>query len=860
MSASVQRTGGRRGWIAALAAIACSATPAARAPGPETGPIAFSRAGDVWRADADGTDAVRLTSGGAAHPGPRGSPEGNRVAVVRDGDLVLLRPDGTLLRVLTTHGDVAGAPSWSSDGRHLAYVRATGGIAVVDSTLAGSDGILLDVGSVVTVAWNPTIPDQIAYTDGGAVYTVRPDGSAAGTEIIPRDLEGRFREELAWDPQLGPLVFTSVGPDGTRIEGAGVTLDGAFGDDRSPAWSADGQRLLFTRGGTLHVYQRGTFLPSTVRSLGVTVDSADLQPVLVAPAAAYETSGGTQLSFRVRAVENTPTLVTWQTVAGAGSASEGSDYVAAAGTVTTPDAFGSPAVVPVFVAGDAEPEQDETFFVDFTFPSDPAAPLRVRGTILNDDGGRNGVITYAGTQGVFVLDPVHGGADLRLPGAGSAAFSPDGSRLAFVRYTDTGSIELVVADPDGVPQAVFPLSGPIDHELAWSTDGARLAWTTGGELFVADPANPSSARSVAGDAVTPSWSSDPGPGPRRLAFARVSTGSVCTVRDDGSGEACLTPGQRPQWSPDNTTIAFLRADVSVFLMNADGGNVRMAASAPAAIDGAQRLRWSPRGGSFAFTTGNALLIGREGSAATPVAGLPATLWDFDWSPDGNQLVVQGAAPTGGFQLWVVGPDDAGTAFASTRQVTAEATGSAVEPRWSGAAPRPAATLASRGGTEKFRQARAQVELDAPSPDPVTVDWETLDTGSAMPGVDFTPAAGTVTLPPGETTAAIVVALFDDALAEAPESFDVRLTAASGARLGTASQVPVFITDDDNAPVAVDDVAVTAAGTPVDVAVLANDHDPDGGPLTLIAVGVPGDLFAAGGVRGRRSLPLHDHRR
>src|SRR5215510_7403887 len=46
-------------------------------------------------------------------------------------------------------------------------------------------------------------------------------------------------------------------------------------------------------------------------------------------------------------------------------------------------------------------------------------------------------------------------------------------------------------------------------------------------------------------------------------------------------------------------------------------------------------------------------------------------------------------------------------------------------------------------------------------------------------------------------------------------------------------------DDNRPPVAATDVVAAAPDTPVDVAVLANDSDPDGDLLSLTAVGVPG---------------------
>ena len=45
--------------------------------------------------------------------------------------------------------------------------------------------------------------------------------------------------------------------------------------------------------------------------------------------------------------------------------------------------------------------------------------------------------------------------------------------------------------------------------------------------------------------------------------------------------------------------------------------------------------------------------------------------------------------------------------------------------------------------------------------------------------------------------------------------------------------------EDGEPVAVTDVAATTLDTPVDIAVLANDSDPDGDVLSLTAVGAPG---------------------
>ena len=53
-----------------------------------------------------------------------------------------------------------------------------------------------------------------------------------------------------------------------------------------------------------------------------------------------------------------------------------------------------------------------------------------------------------------------------------------------------------------------------------------------------------------------------------------------------------------------------------------------------------------------------------------------------------------------------------------------------------------------------------------------------------------------------------------------------------------AQVTVQVMRADHSPVAQDDAATTPANTPVKVPVLANDSDPDGDPLTLVALGLP----------------------
>jgi glucose/arabinose dehydrogenase len=93
------------------------------------------------------------------------------------------------------------------------------------------------------------------------------------------------------------------------------------------------------------------------------------------------------------------------------------------------------------------------------------------------------------------------------------------------------------------------------------------------------------------------------------------------------------------------------------------------------------------------------------------------------------------------------------------------------------------------------EASFTVTLSFASPQAVSLQYATA-IGSAGAN-DFTPAAGTLTLDPGETSKPIVIELKDDLLDEDDETFSVNLSSASGAAVGDAEGVGTI--EDDDAP-------------------------------------------------------------
>ena len=98
-----------------------------------------------------------------------------------------------------------------------------------------------------------------------------------------------------------------------------------------------------------------------------------------------------------------------------------------------------------------------------------------------------------------------------------------------------------------------------------------------------------------------------------------------------------------------------------------------------------------------------------------------------------------------------------------------------------------------------------VTLNRKSSGTVTVDYLTLFTVSATPGVDYQDVNGTLTFRPGETSKTIKVSIIDDAVNDSGETFDVLLTDPKGAGIdrgfatGTIFNTEVLTGSFENVP-------------------------------------------------------------
>jgi len=114
--------------------------------------------------------------------------------------------------------------------------------------------------------------------------------------------------------------------------------------------------------------------------------------------------------------------------------------------------------------------------------------------------------------------------------------------------------------------------------------------------------------------------------------------------------------------------------------------------------------------------------------------------------------------------------------------------------------------------------RFTVSLDQPSSQDVTVDFATLGSGTATAGTDFTAVAQPVTIPAGQTTATVDVAVTGDDLVEGAETVDAEISNAAGAVIADATGTGT-IQDDDLPTLSIAGASV-AEGDPGDSTQLA----------------------------------------
>jgi Tol biopolymer transport system component/DNA-binding winged helix-turn-helix (wHTH) protein len=290
---------------------------------------------------------------------------------------------------------------------------------------------------------------------------------------------------------------------------------------------------------------------------------------------------------------------------------------------------------------------------------------------------------------IFVMDADGSHQTPLAPGA-RAAWSPDGRHLAYQCLVD-GHSEIFTIDANGGTPRRLTFDRDFDGDPSWSPDGAALAFTSSkGDRLQIDvmrlDGGGRTALTNAGNNSLPSWSPD-----NRILFTsdREGMGALYVMEADGAlqhrveegqsaeggwwpgGHAVVFQSERdgnseiyrlrlthepdgavrltrhvgdddfPVWSADGRSIAFESnrdGKPNVFVMDADGGNVRNISRSGAAD---LQPAWSGDGRRIAFATDRAGgfsidVMNVDGSSVTRVTSGPHDSAPR-WSPDGSSL-------------------------------------------------------------------------------------------------------------------------------------------------------------------------------------------------------------------------------
>ena len=495
---------------------------------------------EIYTIRTDGSHRRQLTTTGGLSPA--WSADGTQLAFTRSDGIWLMDASGGSQRRLAD----GGAPAWSPDGTRVSYACRDGNaLCVVDLQTATETVVVTTTPDWIGVGsstWSPD-GDWIAltrrsvngddYTGYRQLFRVHPDGTGL-TEIPNTYPEGDLP---AWSPDGDRILYTerydgrsgeftgdlySIRPDGSDK----ATVTQWIGRDQAGAWSPDGQRIALESDGFLYPRQRGIWISAsdgTSRSLVVRDGEQPSWRPHFAATSAPPPPVSSRLGARIAYVAATD--------AGYDLFSVRPD-----GSRTRRLTFHGHAQEPVW-----SPNHNKIAYVGES----------ARGTflqVLDVRSGRSHRIARSGYD------------------AGGPAWSPDGRWLAWGRSLDLVVLHLGTRERYRI--RITSEGGCCPRDLTWSPDGRWIAFSeakaVGSSHVTMVRAKGGPLRHVTrigGEVEHLDWS----PNGRRIVLTHLTgpwwepAADVWSVKPDGTGLRSISTTPEfdltPAWSPDGSRVA-----------------------------------------------------------------------------------------------------------------------------------------------------------------------------------------------------------------------------------------------------------------------------------------------------------------
>lgn len=766
--------------------------------------------------------------------------------------------DGTITITVTRSGG-SGVPAT------VAYASADG-TATAGSDYTAVSGTLgfgpAETSKTFTVPINPDLLDepdetfnlQLSNATGGALgtpillsVTIGDDDAAPALSVSdPAVTEGSSgTTTMTFDVSLSAASARQATVDYTTSDGS-ATSGSDYGTRFGTLVFTPGETsksVAITINGDLTAEANETLTLTLSNPLNATLADAtgsgtinndDGDPsIAITDAAAVEGNAGTSNATLLVSLSNPSSssiTVDWST--GATSATAGSDFTNASGTLTFNPGETSKTIA-VSLLADILVEGNESFAVSLTNPANATiADAQSVVTIVDDDGfpsltisdlaieesSGNATLTVllapASAQAVDVTwntadgsaatpaDYAGGGALLTFnPGETSKTVSvpivgdnvTEGAETFGVLLT--GAVNAAVADGDATvtivdddPTPEIAVSDVSVIEGSTATFQVALSHASASTVTV-------SYATAGGTAGVSDFTASAGtltfnPGETEKSVGVATTGETLQEPDESfffalsgaSGAVVTRPQATATIADDDGTPTLIIGDASPLEGNAGAVNasfvVTLAGNAAqtVTVDYATANGTGSAGSDFAATSGHLIFPPGVSTQTIDVPIVGDTSVESDETFFINLSGASNATIADNQALGTIVNDDTAAVVPSIAIADA-------------------IVVEGNGGTTS---AIFNVTLSAPTTNSVTVDFTTAD-GSALAGSDYATAQGTLLFAPGATSRTIVVAVAGDTFVEGNESFAVNLSAAANATLADA-QATGTITDDDVAAV------------------------------------------------------------